>query len=60
MRRAEPLAHTRDARQDLARDDHRLGHGFQLLEAVVAGAAVIAIVALAEVGEQMTMTAAHS
>ena len=36
---AEPLADPRDARQNLARDDHRLGRRLELVEAVVAGAA---------------------
>ena len=42
VRGAETLPDPRDARQDLARDDDRLGHRFQLAEAVVAGAAVVA------------------
>ena len=36
VRRAEALPDPRDTRQDLARQQHRLGDGFELAEAVVA------------------------
>ena len=53
VRGAEPLPDRAHARQDLARQHDRLGDRLELAEAVVAGAAVVACVALAEVADQM-------
>ena len=60
VRGAEPLADARDARQDLARDDDGSAAGFQLVEAVVARAAALLRVAIAEVLRQVPMAAADA
>ena len=57
MRGAEPLPDARHARENLARQHDRLGDGLQLVEAVVAGAAVGLRVGLAEISNQMAMAA---
>ena len=60
MRGAEALADARDARQDLAREHDRIGDGLELVEAVVARAAVRLRVGLAEVADEMPMAAADA
>jgi len=58
VRRAEPLAHSRHARQDLARDHHAVADRFQLAKAIVAGAAIRLVEPVAEIGDEMTVAAA--
>ena len=60
MGRAEALPDARHAREDLAREHDRFVDGLELVEAVVARAAVGLRVGLAEVSDQMAMAAADA
>ena len=60
MRRTEPLADARHARQHLAREDDRLPRRLELTEAVVTRAAAGPRIAIAKVLRQVTMAAADA
>ena len=57
---AEPLADARDARQHFARDDDRLPDRLELVETIVAGAAVRSRVCLAEIPDEVLVTASDA
>ena len=57
---APRLLDPRDARNNLLRDRHRVGHRVELLQAPVAGAAVGALVTLAEILDQRAVAAARA
>src|SRR5690242_2707043 len=54
---APRLLHPGDARQDLLRHDGRIGRRLELLQAPVAGAAAVGLVALPEVLDERAMAA---
>src|SRR5580765_4465652 len=60
VRDPESLSHSRNTRQDLAGHDNGIRRGFELLQAVIAGAAVVALILLAKVCEQQTMATGNA
>ena len=60
VRRAEALPDPRYAGEDLARHHRRFGDRLQLAEAEVAGAAVAALVGLAEIADEVPVAAADA
>ncbi len=60
VQRAEPLSDARNARENLPRQDDWLPRGLELVEAIVAGAAVVGRVAVAEVLREMAVAAADA